>query len=45
MLSKNYTFTYCFVWVWKLVPDIKGRAWIRDISEQGAEENMWSFEG
>jgi len=36
-------FTCCFVWLWNLIRDTKGRALFK--GEQGVEENIWTCEG
>jgi hypothetical protein len=33
----KYNFTYCFVWVWSLVPHAKGTTYIEGVSEQSVE--------
>jgi hypothetical protein len=37
---KKYNFTCCFVWLWNLISQIKGRIYIVGVWEQCAEENI-----
>jgi hypothetical protein len=41
---QNYNFASGSVWVWNLVPDIKGGTQTEDVWEQGVEENIWTEE-
>jgi hypothetical protein len=38
-------FICCSVWVWNLVSHTKRGAQIEGVWEQGAEENIWTYEG
>jgi len=33
------------VWVWNLVAHTPGGTYAEDVKEQGAEENIWAYEG
>jgi len=39
---QQYNFACCCVWVCNLVSDLKGRTWIADFREEGAEEGKWT---
>jgi hypothetical protein len=43
-LLQNSNSTSCFVWVFSLVCHMKGRSQTEGVSEQGAEENVWTYE-
>jgi hypothetical protein len=43
-IKKNHNSTSYFAWVWNLVSYIKGRAQTQDVREEGAEENIWTYE-
>jgi hypothetical protein len=45
-LNTEYQNSFCcFVWVWNLISNTKGRTQIEGVCEQGAEENIWNYEG
>jgi hypothetical protein len=42
---QNHNFICWFVWVWNLVSCTERRTWMKDVWEQDAEENIWTWEG
>jgi hypothetical protein len=42
LFNQYHNFACIFVWVWNLLPNIKGKKQTEVVWEQGAEENIWT---